>query len=181
MTETIYTIGHSTHEIGEFIGLLQDHGIEVLADVRTIPKSGHNPQYGQAALKASLKKHHIAYVHMKELGGLRHAQKESPNRGWRNASFRGYADYMQTEAFDEALRVLIAAGKKRRTAIMCAESVPWRCHRSLVADALTVHGVTVLHIMPDGKLSPHKMTAFAHIRGKEITYPPEQPGLPGLL
>jgi uncharacterized protein (DUF488 family) len=179
MTETIYTIGHSTHEIGAFIALLQAHGIETLTDIRTIPKSRHNPQYGQDALKASLGEHRIAYLYMEDLGGLRRARKDSPNGGWRNSSFRGYADYMQTEEFREALESLIETGQERRTAIMCAEAVPWRCHRSLVADALTVRHIAVLDIMPDGRVSPHRLTPFARVEGTAITYPPESLALPG--
>lgn len=177
--ETIYTIGHSTHEIGEFIALLQSHGIETLADIRTIPKSRYNPQFEQDVLKSELNKHQIAYVYMKDLGGLRHARKDSPNGGWHNSSFRGYADYMQTNEFVKTLDILVETGKKKRTAIMCAEALPWRCHRSLVADALLVRKISVLDIMPDGGISPHKMTRFAHVEGKAITYPPESLSLPG--
>jgi uncharacterized protein (DUF488 family) len=180
MPETIYTIGHSTHAIGEFIALLQAHEIETLADIRTIPKSRHNPQFAQAALKASLKKKGIQYIYMKDLGGLRHTVKDSPNGAWRNSSFRGYADYMQTDGFGAALDILIETGKGERTAIMCAEAVPWRCHRSLVADALLVRGIAVLDIMPDGRIAPHKLTSFAHVKGRTITYPPESLSLPGL-
>lgn len=177
--ETIYTIGHSTHEIGEFIALLQSHDIEALVDIRTIPKSRYNPQFEQDALKYELNNHHIAYVYIKDLGGLRHAHKDSPNGGWHNSSFRGYADYMQTKEFEEALDALIETGTKKRTAIMCAEAVPWRCHRSLVADALLVRKISVLDIMPDGRLAPHKMTSFAQVKGRTITYPPESLSLPG--
>src|SRR5690348_12775603 len=122
----LFTIGHSTHPIGEFIGMLKAHGIQTLVDIRTVPKSRHNPQFNTEALAKSLLEHDIRYMHMKELGGLRYAHKDSPNMGWRNASFRGYADYMQTEEFKEALEKLIALSKESRTAVMCAESVPWR-------------------------------------------------------
>jgi uncharacterized protein (DUF488 family) len=173
MTQTIYTIGHSTHPIEEFVGLLKSHEIGILVDIRNIPKSRHNPQYQQEALKTSMKEHGIVYKYMKDLGGLRKAKADSPNGGWHNSSFRGYADYMQTKPFLGALNRLIETGKTAHTAIMCAESLPWRCHRSLVADALIVRGIAVLDIMPDGKVSPHKMTPFAHVEGEKITYPPE--------
>jgi uncharacterized protein (DUF488 family) len=177
--KTVYTIGHSTHPVETFIGLLQAQGVEVLADVRTIPKSRHNPQFQQAALRASLQEREIAYDYMKDLGGLRRARADSPNRGWRNVSFRGYADYMQTEAFEEALGRLMEIAARKRTAIMCAEAVPWRCHRSLIADALLVRDIRVMDIMPDGRLSPHKLTSFAQVQGAQILYPPETPELPG--
>ncbi|MCE7887023.1 MAG: DUF488 domain-containing protein [Alphaproteobacteria bacterium PRO2] len=173
MTSAIYTIGHSTHPIGEFIGLLRQHEIGILVDIRTIPKSKHNPQYEQGALKSALSDQAIQYEYMKDLGGLRHAKKDSPNGGWRNASFRGYADYMQTKNFEKALEKLLELREKGRVAIMCAEAVPWRCHRSLVADALLVRGIPALDIMPDGRLSEHKLTKFAQVQGKAITYPSE--------
>lgn len=177
---TIFTIGHSTHPVEEFIDLLKGSEIEVLVDIRTIPRSRRNPQFEQDALASALKAHGIEYKYMKGLGGLRHAKKDSPNRGWRNESFRGYADYMQTDDFRENLDDLIALGKKKRTAIMCAEAVPWRCHRSLVGDALLVHGVDVVDIMPGGKQSPHKLNPMAHVAGKTITYPPETLELPAI-
>jgi uncharacterized protein (DUF488 family) len=177
MSATIYTIGHSTRPIGEFIGMLNSFGIETLADVRTIPKSRHNPQFEQRALARALKKSGIEYVYMKALGGLRHARRDSPNMGWRNSSFRGYADYMQSEEFEDALNELIALAKKSRTVIMCAEAVPWRCHRSLIADALSVRHIPVEHIMGENKSSKHQLTKFAQVKGKTILYPPEQPEL----
>ncbi len=170
---TIFTVGHSTHAIEEFIALLKAYDIETLVDIRTIPRSRHNPQFSQAYLKAALKKAHIAYHHMKDLGGLRHAKKDSPNQGWRNASFRGYADYMQTEEFESALAKLVALGKTSRTAIMCAEAVPWRCHRSLVGDALLVRHIPVVNIMSEDKSMPHHLTPFAQVEGRHIYYPPE--------
>ncbi|MBN8630797.1 MAG: DUF488 domain-containing protein [Rhodobacterales bacterium] len=170
---TIFTLGHSTLPIGQFITLLQSYGILQLADIRTVPGSRHNPQYAASALADSLGAAGIAYVHLAELGGLRRAQKNSPNTGWRNASFRGYADYMQTEAFADAVEHLIAMGRAARTAIMCAEAVPWRCHRSLVADALEARGVEAVEIMPDGSWRMHKLTPFAKLAGTTLTYPPE--------
>lgn len=173
----IYTIGHSTHPIGEFIAMLRSFKIETLVDVRTIPASRHNPQFGQKALGRALKKAGIAYVSMKPLGGLRHARKDSPNMGWRNSSFRGYADYMLTDEFAQALDELIEIARKSRTCIMCAEALPWRCHRSLIADALLVRGISVEHIMGEGKASPHALTKFAQVEGTKIIYPPEEPEL----
>jgi uncharacterized protein (DUF488 family) len=168
---TVYTVGHSTHPIEEFIDILKAHEIETLADIRTIPKSRHNPQFGGESLAKSLKKAGIGYIYMKDLGGLRQTRKDSPNRGWRNASFRGYADYMQTPAFENALEELIALARRSRVAIMCAEAVPWRCHRSLVGDALLVRDVAVIDIMTAQKSSPHKLTSFAEVEGKHILYP----------
>jgi uncharacterized protein (DUF488 family) len=178
---TIYTVGHSTHPIEEFIAMLKAQEIETLVDVRTVPRSRYNPQFEQDALKKSLGEEGIGYKYMKGLGGLRHARKDSPNGGWRNSSFRGYADYMQTPEFAENLEELIALGEKERIAIMCAEAVPWRCHRSLVADALTARGIPVVNIMGVGKAAPHKMTKFAVVKekGKTVLYPPETQELPG--
>ena len=133
---TIFTIGHSTRPVEEFIELLKAHGIGVVADVRTIPKSRHNPQYNSDELPPALREHGIGYEHLPGLGGLRHTRKDSVNTGWENASFRGFADYMQTEDFDRGLNDLIETAEKKPTPIMGAEAVPWRCHRSLIADAL---------------------------------------------
>ena len=170
----VLTVGHSTRTLEEFISLLQAHGVSCVADVRTIPRSRHNPQFNSATLPRSLKKAGIGYVHLPELGGLRHSSKASLNTGWRNASFRGYADYMQTPQFETALEGLIDLAKKKRIAIMCAEAVPWRCHRSLIADALLVRGILVEHIMSPTNRKPHTLTPFAKVRGKHITYPSEQ-------
>lgn len=167
----VFTIGHSTRPLKDFIALLKQHGIERLADVRTIPRSAHNPQYNKEWLPAALARAGIAYEHLPALGGLRHARKDSINTGFRNASFRGYADYMQTPAFAEALDALIETAAKERTAIMCAEAVPWRCHRSLIADALTVRGIAVEHIMNADKTRPHSLTSFAKVEGTRLTYP----------
>jgi uncharacterized protein (DUF488 family) len=174
---TVFTIGHSTLPIERFIAVLRSYGIECLADIRTVPRSRHNPQFNQEALAASLPAERIEYVPMQTLGGLRHARKDSPNTGWRNASFRGYADYMQTEAFQDALETLIQISRQKRVAIMCAEAVPWRCHRSLVADALSVHGVPVIEILSQSSYRPHKLTPFARVEGMRISYPPEQASL----
>jgi uncharacterized protein (DUF488 family) len=174
---TIFTVGHSTLPIEVFIELLRSYGIERLADIRSIPRSRRNPQFNADSLPASLAKEGIEYVSMPELGGLRHSHKDSPNTGWRNASFRGYADYMQTPAFTEAVEALVRAGREKRTAIMCAEAVPWRCHRSLVADALLVRDVPAVEILSATKWRPHELTGFAAVDGLRITYPPEQPPL----
>jgi len=168
---TIFTIGHSTHPIEEFVDILKAHGIAFVADVRTIPKSRYNPQYNTDTLAASLRERAIGYEHMPGLGGLRHAKKDSVNTAWVNASFRGFADYMQTEDFETGLSALIEKAKTKPTAIMCAEAVPWRCHRSLIGDALLAHGITVTDIMSKTSAKEHKLTAFAEVKGMVVTYP----------
>ncbi len=172
---TIFTIGHSTHPIEEFIGLLKTNGIQEIVDVRTVPRSRHNPQYEQDSLKASLKKAGIRYRHIKELGGLRHSKKDSTNLGWRNKSFRGYADYMSTPEFADGLEKLIGIASLKKTAIMCAEAVPWRCHRSLIGDALVKKDWRVLDIISKTSVSPHKLTPFLKMRKGKITYPAIKP------
>ena len=168
----LFTIGHSNRSLAEFILLLRAHGIGRLIDVRTIPRSRHNPQFNKDALGRSLRARRINYRHMKELGGLRRARKDSLiNAGWRNASFRGYADYMQTEEFDAALAKLISIAAKKPAAIMCAEAVPWRCHRSMIADALTVKGFAVRHIMSPAAARLHKLNPMARIRRGRVVYP----------
>jgi uncharacterized protein (DUF488 family) len=168
---TIYTVGHSTRPIEDFIALLAAHGVEQLIDIRTIPRSRTNPQFNRDTLPKTLERAGIEYLHIPELGGLRHARPDSPNTAWRNASFRGYADYMQTPEFAEAVARLIEIGQKKQTAIMCAEAVPWRCHRSLVADALTARGAPVEDILSATRRSPHKLTPFAKIEGTRVWYP----------
>lgn len=171
----IYTIGHSTHPIDEFLGILSAHGIRTLVDVRTVPKSRHNPQFGEDQLPGSLDAAGIRYVRFEELGGLRHSRKDSINGAWRNASFRGYADYMQTDEFAAGIRRLIdLADTAGPLTVMCAEAVPWRCHRSLIGDALLVRGHDVLDIMSEKDARPHKLTPFAHVDGQKITYPPTE-------
>jgi uncharacterized protein (DUF488 family) len=167
----VLTIGHSNRSLEEFVAMLRAHGVERLVDVRTVPRSRHNPQFNLDALPGSLAEAGIEHRHMAGLGGLRHARKDSRNTGWQNASFRGYADYMETPEFESNLRELIDLGAERRTAIMCAESVPWRCHRSLIADALTARGIAVAHIMSATKANPHKMTSFARVEGERVRYP----------
>ncbi len=173
----IFTIGHSTLPIDRFVDLLHTFGIEKLVDIRSVPRSRHNPQFNADALAGALAASGIDYAAMPSLGGLRHARKDSPNTGWRNESFRGYADYMQTPAFAEAVATLIAASREKRVAIMCAEAVPWRCHRSLVADALTIRGVPAIDILSDADSRLHTLTPFAHVEGTRLTYPPEQASL----
>ena len=171
---SVFTVGHSTRPIADFVALLAAYGIARLGDVRTVPRSRHNPQFNADALAASLAAAGIAYEAMPDLGGLRHPRKDSPNGGWRNASFRGYADYMQTEPFRTAVARLAATGGRQPTAIMCAEAVPWRCHRALVADALAVRGVPVVEILSETDWRMHRLTPFARVEGTTITYPPAQ-------
>ena len=174
---TIFTVGHSTLPIDRFRRLLEVYGIKRLADVRTVPRSRHNPQFNADSLPVSLADGGIAYLAMPALGGLRHSRGGSPNTGWRNKSFRGYADYMQTQAFQDAVAELVELGREARTAIMCAEAVPWRCHRSLIADALAVRGVEVVEVLSETSWRMHRMTPFARVDGDQITYPPEQGSL----
>ncbi len=172
----VMTIGHSTHTLEEFIRLLQTHGATCIVDVRTVLRSRHNPQFDKASLPRSLKKVGLGYVHMPGLGGLRHAKRDSVNLGWRNASFRGYADYMQTPEFAQSLEELIRLANQDRIVLMCAEAVPWRCHRSLIADVLLVRGIHTEDIMSATRRQVHTLTPFAKVRGTAITYPTEALG-----
>ena len=167
----IFTIGHSTRPIEDFIALLKAHEIKLLVDVRTIPRSRHNPQFNRDTLPESLHAAHIEYHHMPALGGLLHARKHCTNRAWRNLSFLGFGYYMETSEFKNGLANLIEESRTRRTAIMCAEAVPWRCHRSLIADALVARGIEVFEISSPTRAQPHKMTPFAKLEGKEVHYP----------
>lgn len=170
--EIIYTIGHSTLPIEKFISLLTDHKIELLADIRTIPRSHHNPQFNKDSLPAAIAP--IEYRHLKALGGLRKPRPDSPNTAWQNASFQGYADYTLTDEFIQALDELIMLASTLRTAIMCAEALPWRCHRSIVADELLLRKIDVTHIFPASRDKKHEMTEFARrVKGKLIY--PDQP------
>lgn len=169
----VLTIGHSTRTLDEFIGLLRAHTVTCVVDVRTVPRSRHNPQFNKASLPLALKKAGLGYVHLPELGGLRHARPDSLNMGWRNTSFRGYADYMQTPEFGQGLEKLIRLAKEDRVAMMCAEAVPWRCHRSLIADALMVQGIRVEDIMSPTRRQVHSLTPLAKVSGTTITYPAE--------
>ena len=166
----VQTIGHSTTAIQEFVEILKAHSIEELVDIRTVPRSRHNPQFNRDTLPGSLAAAGIGYRHVPGLGGLRRPRPGSINTGWRNASFRGYADYMQTPEFEAALAELIDTARTRRVAMMCAEAVEWRCHRSLVADALTVRGIQVEHIQAAQRSKPHRMTPFAEVSGTHIVY-----------
>ena len=174
----VYTIGHSTRPLDELVDLLRSSDVSILADIRTIPRSRHNPQFDGEALRSALPLLDVRYVHLPALGGLRRARPDSPNAGWRNASFRGYADYMMTEAFEHGLAELEILTAQGTLSLMCAEAVPWRCHRSLVADALIVRGAQVEHITGPGQSRPHRLTPFAHVEGTRISYPGEDPRPP---
>jgi uncharacterized protein (DUF488 family) len=173
LPDRILTIGHSNRTLEEFIDLLQTHRVALLVDIRTVPRSRYNPQFNRDALPADLEAVRISYQHMPGLGGLRHARPDSPNTGWRNASFQGFADYMQTPEFAASLQELIQRVDGQTAALMCAEAVPWRCHRSLVADALTLRGVRVEDIFSAAPPRPHVITSWAHVDGIRITYPPD--------
>jgi uncharacterized protein (DUF488 family) len=174
----IFTIGHSTRPIDTFIRLLQAHGVQRLVDVRTIPKSRHNPQFSRDALSGALRRAKIHYTHLPGLGGLRRPRPDSINTGWTNTSFRGYADYMQTPQFDDSLDRCIALSAKESIALMCAEAVPWRCHRSLIADALLAKGIEVGEISSRITARPHTLTPFAHVSRGRVTYPEPTPSSP---
>jgi uncharacterized protein (DUF488 family) len=167
----VYTIGHSTRGINEFVALLERSRIERLIDVRAFPGSRRHPHFNREALARALPTRGIEYLHRPALGGRRRPRPDAPPSAWRNESFRGYADYMRTPEFHRALDELIALAAERRTAIMCSEAVPWRCHRTLIADALTARGGDVEHIL-DAKTSPHVLTSFAVVGDGEVTYPP---------
>lgn len=171
--EEIYLTGHSTMPIKRFLKILKAHSIALLVDIRAVPRSRHNPQFNSDALRKSLRRKGIGYTHLKELGGFRHPSKDSVNTGWRNLSFRGFADYMQTKGFEVGLDKLIKLGKTRNVAIMCAEGNPFRCHRLLVADALTIKGIRAVLISSQKPGKLHTLTPFAEIRGHRIRYPAE--------
>ena len=171
---TVLTVGHSTRSIEAFLNLLRAQEVKRVIDVRTIPRSRHNPQFNRETLSETLRQAGIGYTHLSELGGLRHARRDSPNMGWRNNSFRGYADYMQTPEFEIGLNTLMTAGEREPIVIMCAEAVPWRCHRSLIADALSVRGIPVEHILSATRTQPHVLTPFAQVHDMRITYPIDQ-------
>lgn len=167
----VFTVGHSTRPIEEFVALLAAHGVTLLLDVRTVPGSRHNPQYNRETLPGALAAHGVGYQHVPGLGGFRKTHPGSPNGAWRNLSFRGYADYMQTPEFAGQLDDLIVRAGRERIAVMCAEAVPWRCHRSLIADALLVHGVQVEELVSATRRQAHRLTPFASVQGTVITYP----------
>jgi uncharacterized protein (DUF488 family) len=168
---TVLTVGHSTRTWEDFLALLRAHDVQRVIDIRTIPRSRHNPQFNRETLSKELRAARIGYVHLRKLGGLRHTRRDSRNMGWRNASFRGFADYMQTSEFEAGLRRLIKLGGQKRSVIMCAEAVPWRCHRSLIADALHVRGIRVFDIMSMKRYQIHSLVRFACVHGVHITYP----------
>jgi uncharacterized protein (DUF488 family) len=167
----VFTVGHSRRSVDEFIRLLVRYGVRQVVDVRTVPRSRRNPQFNHDVLPRTLAKAGIRYAHLAELGGFRRPWPDSPNMGWRNESFRGFADYMQTEEFQSGLDQLLALARREKTAIVCAEAVPWRCHRSLIADALLVRGVSVEEILDLDHSQPHRLTPFAHVDGTKLTYP----------
>jgi uncharacterized protein (DUF488 family) len=171
----IFTIGHSNRTFDEFVELLRSNGVKRVIDIRTIPRSRHNPQFNRETLGPALKKFGIAYTHLKKLGGLRHADPKSVNLGWHNASFRGFADYMQTAEFEAGLERAMKLAESKLSALMCAEAVPWRCHRSLVGDALLIRGYQVLEIVGASRPRVHTLTPFARVRGMQITYPTDKP------
>ena len=168
---TVFTIGHSTRTMDEFIELLKTYGINLVMDVRTVPRSRHNPQFNKETLPNTLKPYGIKYIHMPEIGGLRRPKHDSINLAWKNMGFRGYADYMQTKEFTDNLLKIIALARENCLALMCAEALPWRCHRSLISDALIVRNVKVQHIISKDSTINHALTEFAHVEGTKITYP----------
>jgi uncharacterized protein (DUF488 family) len=167
----LYTVGHSTRSLDEFIVLLRSFGIRRVVDIRTIPRSRHNPQFDGKTLSTALRNHRLGYRQMKGLGGLRHSRTDSSNLGWRNLSFRGFADYMQTPTFAEALETLMALARERPSVIMCAEAVPWRCHRYLIADALVVRDFSVEHVMGPGAFREHSLHPMAVVEEGTVRYP----------
>lgn len=169
--QIIHTIGHSTRELEDFLHILKSYKIKQLVDVRTMPGSRRVPQFNLENLKPALEDEGISYLHLKKLGGLRSTNKSSINTGWRNKSFRGFADYMQTQEFEEGLEELVPLAKESSTVIMCAEAVPWRCHRSMIGDALLVRGFDVEDIFSEKKQEPHTLTSFAKVDELKITYP----------
>ena len=175
-----FTVGHSTHPLEDFLALLDQHGVECLADVRRFPRSGRHPQFNLESLADELPRREIDYRHLEALGGRRSARPDSTNGGWDHPAFRGYADHALTDGFARGLAELIGLARDRPTAVMCAEAPWWRCHRRLVADRLTALGWTVCHIAADGSLAEHELPAFAVVEDGRITYPPAQGALPGM-
>jgi uncharacterized protein (DUF488 family) len=172
MNRIVYTVGHSTRSAQEFVGLLAAHGVQRLIDVRTLPGSRHNPQFNRDALAHTLREAGIEYLHLPGLGGLRKPRADSPNQGWRNRSFRGYADHMQSAEFLRDLQTVMDSAERSRVALMCAEAVPWRCHRSLIADALLVRGIECEELVAVDRRQSHRLTPFAVVTGEAIIYPP---------
>ena len=174
--QVVLTVGHSNRPLGEFLRLLQAHGATLVVDVRKMPGSRRNPQFGRDTLPQALQQAGVGYVHMPGLGGLRRRRSDSANMGWKNASFQGYADYMQTPEFESSLQELLDRAGGERVALMCAEAVPWRCHRSLIADALVVRCIPVEHILSASRFQPHVLRPWAQVQGTRITYPPDAAG-----
>ena len=168
---TVLTIGHSTRTAEEFVKLLEAYGVSLMVDVRSVPRSRHNPQFNKEALPDYLKHFGIRYMHLPDIGGLRHPKPNSVNNAWTNPSFRGYADYMQTQEFIDSILKIVALAKENRLALMCAEALPWRCHRSLISDALVVRHIRVEHIIGLNSTIRHELSEFAHVEGTKITYP----------
>jgi uncharacterized protein (DUF488 family) len=168
---TVFTIGHSTRTVEEFLELLKAYAVTLLLDVRTVPHSRHNPQFNKENLPNTLKPQGVKYIHMPDIGGLRHPTRDSINLAWKNSSFRGYADFMQTKEFTDNLLKLIALAKENCLAIMCAEALPWRCHRNLISDALVVRHIRVEHIISKDSTINHQLNDTAHVEGVKITYP----------
>lgn len=177
---TICTVGHSTRSLHELAALVLAHGVETIADVRTVPRSRRHPHFNRESLPEALRDHGLSYVHLPGLGGLRRPRPDSPNTAWRHSGFCGYADHMQTPAFERSLEDLIDLARRARVAVMCAEAVPWRCHRSLLADALTVRGLRVEHILTPARRDLHALHPTARPDGLRLTYPSPTPSLPGL-
>jgi len=171
MPNFIFTIGHSNHSLPVFLAFLESYTINQLIDIRTIPYSRHNPQFNFDTFPSILRSEKINYRHEKKLGGLRKPRKDSVNTAWNNLSFRGFADYMQTDEFQEGLNSLITIAQNKTCALMCAEAVPWRCHRSLIGDALLVRGFDVYDIFSFTNYKPHVLTPWAHTDGNNIIYP----------
>jgi uncharacterized protein (DUF488 family) len=171
VSRSVYTIGHSVRSFEEFVSLLRAHGVTAVADIRTVPKSRRHPHFAREALEAALPRAGVAYRHFPGLGGLRKPRRDSENGGWRHASFRGYADHMQTPAFESAIEALLAFAADHAVAVMCAEAKWWQCHRQLVADALVARGLEVRHIMSPREAAPHELTSFARVRDGRVTYP----------
>lgn len=171
----VFSIGHSTLPLDQFIEILRAYRVELVVDVRSIPRSRHNPQFNEADLKLDLEQQGIGYFHLKELGGLRHTTKASINTAWRNSSFRGFADYMQTGEFETGIEQLLKLSGEKPTVIMCAEAVPWRCHRSLIGDALLVRGIEVTDIYSATSSKPHSLPPWAKVDGLAVTYPGTPP------
>ncbi len=170
-SRVVFTIGHSTRTLEEFVEILKAYSVNLLVDVRTVPRSRHNPQFNKEPLPASLKQDGIRYVHMPEIGGLRHPKRDSINLAWKNSGFRGYADYMQTQEFTDNLLKIVALARENCLALMCAEALPWKCHRNLLSDALVVRHLKVEHIISKDSTINHQLTEFAHVEGTKITYP----------